>query len=260
MKTKAKLSVFLFAVLIALTSCGTGASSSPEKVPASSSSSAAFRADSSSALPQEALSSVFASFFQQQWPAVEGAADAMALPEGTVFFADMDGDGTPELFLTYSTGGGKQTGLLAYNVSGETPKELGSAYLAVAPLGSQLEFSLWEEGGQRVLYTQGELPVGAADPTHYHIESFLSLSDGRLVLAELNYSETEGRSPVYYRTPQSSETVSAAEYEALRCALLPGGEPLETIDAGEPLDFLEDLPAFETAVREAWERWTQGHG
>lgn len=73
----------------------------------------------------EQMAADFAVYFQDRWQTVEGVADGMALPKGQVFFTDLNGDGAPECFVTYPTGGGKQTGLLAYVLGGEEPIELG---------------------------------------------------------------------------------------------------------------------------------------
>lgn len=209
-------------------------------------------------LTDETLPEAFAAFFEGRWQTVEGAAEHMALPEGTVFFADLSGDGTPELCLTYSTGGGKQTGLFVYDISGPEPMELGLAYLAVPPAGTALEFSLWGGSGTRVLYTKGELPVGAANTTRYFTESFLSIADGRLVTSELNYSEN-GTQAAYYSASQEGKEITRQEYETLRRERLESPEPLETIRAGEDFNFFEDEKCLAEQVSTGLKQWREDH-
>lgn len=210
-------------------------------------------------MPNDKAAEAFAGYFAERWQTVEGAADHMSLPEGTVFFADVSGDGAPELYLTYSTGGGKQTGLLAYDVSGGTPRELGMAYLAVAPVGNALEFSLWGEGQERVLYTKGELPVGAANTVRYFTESFLTFSEGRLAATELDYS-VDGPQETYYDGSPTGTQVSKEQYERLRAEKLGTQEALETVPQSEPFEFFENDAALAEQVRKALEQWRQNHG
>ncbi len=264
MRTKKRLAG-LFAAAVMLAACGASvrppvaasqanAGQSAAQTPAPPAQSETLRPLTDETLPQ-----VFAAFFQGRWETVEGAAEHMALPEGMVFFADLDRDDTPELYITYSTGGGKQTGLFAYDVSGAQPEELGGVYLPVAPgVDAALEFSLWEGEKTRVLYTEGELPVGAANPARYVTESFLTLVDGQLSVKELTRVVTEGET-AYFDPAQDGRQVDEKEYQELRRACLAAEKPLETIKASGNFDFLEEGEYFAGYIRESLEQWRKDH-
>lgn len=203
----------------------------------------------------EQLAADFADYFQDRWQTVEGAADGMALPKGQVFFTDLDGAGMPECFVTYSTGGGKQTGLLVYELGGAKPVELGGAYLPIAPPNTDgLEFSLWGDNESRVLYTQGIVLVGGANPVRVTTECFLILSDGQLVCNEMTYSTTPEET-TYYSSPFDAESISQAAYEKLRSEYLHSLKPCEFVKTGKTVDFLLNSDAFADAVCAALMQW-----
>lgn len=194
--------------------------------------------------------------FEEYWHQEVPAGTALA--EGHLFFADLDGNAFPELYITYSAGMGKQTGLLAFAAQGDAPELLGNAYLAVPPAGEEQElaFTLWGEGQARVLHTEGIIPTGVANLEQEYIESFLSLSEGRLVLRELAYTVLEDE-VIYYNGTQDRERVSQQEYEAIRDDYLASAEPLTAVETSDTLSFLEEPDAFARAISDAFAQWSE---
>ena len=193
----------------------------------------------------------FPAYFQEYWKDAEDAA--ASLPEGTLFFADLDGNSQPELYLTYSTGMGKQTGILAFDLSSEQPELLGSAYLGVAPLDERMEFTRWEEENGAVLHTDGIIPVGAANQMTPHIESFLRLTADGLTVEELHYTVQDTGETIYY---SGGEPITEEEYRRLRREQCGDGIGAAVAVSSE-LNFLEEPEAFVSALQEGCRSWTE---
>ncbi|MGN0664280.1 MAG: hypothetical protein ACI4L5_04315 [Negativibacillus sp.] len=197
----------------------------------------------------------FPDYFQEYWQTAEDAP--ASIPEGVVFFADLDSNAVPELYLTYSTGMGRQIGLLAFDLQKEKPECLGVSYLALAENGDTLAFSLGGENEKPVLTTKGQVPMGAANSNREYIESFLTLSNGQLNTSELTYSVDENKNVIYYNASQDRKEVSQQEYKALRSEYLRSDEPLLTIQTSGKLNFLENTDLFADSLKESLKNWQE---
>lgn len=198
----------------------------------------------------------FEAYFAQRWQQVEGAAQGISRPRGTCFWADLDENGVPELYLTYSTGMGKQTGLLAYDLSGEEPVELGQGYLGFA-WDENTRLRLGKNSGGPVLILTGETPAGAANPDRFYEEACLSYSGGIYSLDALSYSQN--RDTQICTDLATGQTFSEAELDSWKQRRFSLEGTAQVLTAEEPIDYFEKEGRLAKQISRQLRRWENSH-
>lgn len=198
----------------------------------------------------------FEAYFAQRWQQVEGAEESMSQPRGSVFWTDLDENGVPELYLTYSTGMGKQTGLLAYDLSGEDPVELGQGYLGFA-WDENTQLRLGKNSGGPVLILTGETPAGAANPDRFYEEIYLTYSDGAYSLDALAYSQNQDTQ--LYTDLATGQTFSPAKFDSYKQQRFLLESTYVVLAVEKPIDYFEKEGELAKEISRQLRRWESSH-
>lgn len=198
----------------------------------------------------------FEAYFTQHWQQIEGAEEGMSQPRGTVFWADLDENGVPELYLTYSTSTGRQTGLLAYDLSGEEPVQLGQGYLGFS-WDENTRLRLGKNSGGPVLILTGETPAGAANPDRFYEEICLTYLDGAYSLDALAYSQNQDTQ--LYTDLATGQAFSPAEFDSWKQQRFLLESTSLVLAVEKPIDYFEKEGELAKEISRQLRRWESSH-
>lgn len=203
------------------------------------------------ALSPEEIGQKLAAAWQEKWTTIEGH-DTMLLGEGKLFVADVTGDSLPELFVAYDNY--NRSGVVAYDISGREPRELGS-FDATEFYHNPLVLEVYRGGGGALLHTRAVQFGPAADPRSSVQDVFAAFESGNLRVHEpvpyhIEPVETGGES-LYYNSPDDGTEISKEEHER-RIEEIIGGRTLAetvTVFADSPVVNLLDEAELRERVR-----------